>query len=186
MGHASIGHIGEAFLKLLYAKGSLSIREASEVLSKRGIKYQASEGNYKDPQLIAWAIEDQLFGCWNVDEKILVPSNPTEEQVQLLKDYADDLISDDADDDGFLPIDYVKWKYNKGWRKKYKEIDVIHNITHKSRRRTMIETTDEYWDCECEHNYIHPKAEEVCKVCGSSREDSPDSRLAEVRNMLFR
>ena len=23
---------------------------------------------------------------------------------------------------------------------------------------TDVETTDKYWDCECEHNYIHPKS----------------------------
>ena len=44
-----------------------------------------------------------------------------------------------------------------------------------------VETTDLYWDCECEKNYIHPKAHIHCLLCGARVEDQPDSRVNEVK-----
>lgn len=43
------------------------------------------------------------------------------------------------------------------------------------------ETTPEYWDCECEEEYIHPAGQSCCTKCGAVREDCPDSRLAEIK-----
>ena len=43
------------------------------------------------------------------------------------------------------------------------------------------ETTPEYWDCECEEEYIHPAGQPCCTKCGAVREDCPDSRLAEIK-----
>jgi hypothetical protein len=42
------------------------------------------------------------------------------------------------------------------------------------------ETTPEYWDCECEKDYIHSKTGPICDVCGALAEDQPDSRLYEI------
>lgn len=42
-------------------------------------------------------------------------------------------------------------------------------------------TTEKYWDCECEHNYIHSAAEEVCPKCGAHRDEQPDSIVSEVK-----
>ena len=44
----------------------------------------------------------------------------------------------------------------------------------------QIETTDEFWDCNCDHYYIHPKTDERCIFCGSWRADCPDSRVSEI------
>lgn len=46
-------------------------------------------------------------------------------------------------------------------------------------------TTDEYWDCGCDSNYIHPKTETVCSNCGAeyneeTAPDYPDSIYGEV------
>lgn len=43
-----------------------------------------------------------------------------------------------------------------------------------------IVLTEEYWDCECEHLYIHPKIDVYCKICGADRDECPDSRVNEV------
>jgi len=43
-----------------------------------------------------------------------------------------------------------------------------------------IELTDEYWDCECEKNFIHLRSQESCPVCKAEQEDQPDSRVSEV------
>lgn len=43
-----------------------------------------------------------------------------------------------------------------------------------------IETSPDFWDCECENNYIHPKEQPKCEICGAIREDQPDSRINEI------
>jgi len=49
-----------------------------------------------------------------------------------------------------------------------------------------IETTPDYWDCDCEVNYIHKKTNTLeCSFCQSSQEEQPDSRVNEVNKHLF-
>ena len=49
------------------------------------------------------------------------------------------------------------------------------------KRKVVIPfTTEEYWDCECEKNYIHPKSDATCLKCGCAHEDRPDSHTIEV------
>jgi hypothetical protein len=49
----------------------------------------------------------------------------------------------------------------------------------------MSETTDLYWDCDCENNYIHKKTDMTyCEICDAEEKDSPDSQLTEVILML--
>lgn len=48
-----------------------------------------------------------------------------------------------------------------------------------------IELTDEYWDCECEKDFIHLRSQESCPVCKAEQEDQPDSRVLEVLKYGF-
>jgi hypothetical protein len=41
-------------------------------------------------------------------------------------------------------------------------------------------TNDNFWDCECEEDYIHPKSETSCNICGAEADESPDSISTEV------
>jgi len=43
-----------------------------------------------------------------------------------------------------------------------------------------IVLTSEYWDCECEKNYIHPLSEKKCYICDVLQSDQPFSRVNEV------
>jgi hypothetical protein len=44
-----------------------------------------------------------------------------------------------------------------------------------------IETNENYWDCECEINYIHNKKKgNYCPICKTFEEDQPDSRQIEI------
>lgn len=43
-----------------------------------------------------------------------------------------------------------------------------------------METTTQYWDCECKEDYIRPREMDVCPICWAYREDQPDSRVNEV------
>lgn len=42
----------------------------------------------------------------------------------------------------------------------------------------------DYWDCECEHDYIHALDETVCERCGQTRESGPSSHENEVRDRV--
>ena len=46
--------------------------------------------------------------------------------------------------------------------------------------RRSCETTEDYWDCECEGFYLHSKDQDACPKCGSRHQDSPDSRVVEL------
>ena len=45
-------------------------------------------------------------------------------------------------------------------------------------------TTEYFWDCECEKNYIHSKSEYKCGECDYLHHEMPDSRTVEVIKML--
>ncbi len=47
-----------------------------------------------------------------------------------------------------------------------------------------IDLTFDYWDCECEDNYIHNKEELTCLVCKTVSDEQPDSRVNEVKDFL--
>ncbi len=48
-----------------------------------------------------------------------------------------------------------------------------------------IELTDEYWDCECEKEYIHLRSQEICPICKAGQEEQPNSRVIEVLKYGF-
>jgi len=55
------------------------------------------------------------------------------------------------------------------------------NYSERTDHTHEIETTPDYWDCECADNYIHRKTDTLeCLICQSSQEEQPDSRTNEV------
>lgn len=48
-----------------------------------------------------------------------------------------------------------------------------------------IKATEKYWDCECDNNFIHPKIQIKCNICGAIAEEQPDSRINEVLSQGF-
>lgn len=49
-----------------------------------------------------------------------------------------------------------------------------------------IELATDYWDCECDTNYIHPVSFIECALCGARRDDAPLARASEARDALAR
>ena len=45
-------------------------------------------------------------------------------------------------------------------------------------------TSDEYWDCNCDTGYIHPKTVTKCQKCGAIALEQPDSMICEVREHI--
>ena len=53
------------------------------------------------------------------------------------------------------------------------------------RRIKMILLNPNYWDCECESDYIHKKVEtNHCVKCDTYEEDQPDSRQEDVNEYI--
>ena len=45
----------------------------------------------------------------------------------------------------------------------------------------MIETNENYWDCNCEEDFIHERAKKkYCAKCNSLHFNQPDSRQDEI------
>lgn len=48
-----------------------------------------------------------------------------------------------------------------------------------------VSTTDKYWDCECDEDYIHAKSDTLmCVKCGAVAWESSDSMKSEVRRLF--
>lgn len=47
-----------------------------------------------------------------------------------------------------------------------------------------IKLNSNYWDCECEENFIHPRTQRKCTACEEHEEDMPDSRENEIKYLL--
>lgn len=45
---------------------------------------------------------------------------------------------------------------------------------------SRIRTTNKYWDCECDNDYIRKREETECHKCEAKRWEQPDSRINEV------
>lgn len=43
-----------------------------------------------------------------------------------------------------------------------------------------IITNNNFWDCDCEENYIHPVSQKQCEICGALEEDQPPARQNEI------
>lgn len=50
----------------------------------------------------------------------------------------------------------------------------------KNNKTCTIKTNPNFWDCECERDYIHTKHVNLCLNCGHTQEDMPDSRQDEI------
>lgn len=58
MGHAYLENISTFFVKRLYAKGRLSVRDCADALQKAGEQLQAAEGKYDEPYMLRMGLED--------------------------------------------------------------------------------------------------------------------------------
>lgn len=46
------------------------------------------------------------------------------------------------------------------------------------------ETDPNFWDCDCQRNFVHSKLETFCRVCGCCQHQQPDSRTHEVTRQI--
>lgn len=48
-----------------------------------------------------------------------------------------------------------------------------------------VVTNNNFWDCECESNYIHTKSTRLCSHCNAESDEQPDSHQSEVEALVY-
>ena len=48
-----------------------------------------------------------------------------------------------------------------------------------------VVTNNNFWDCECESNYIHTKSTRLCPHCNAESDEQPDSHQSEVEALVY-
>ena len=57
---------------------------------------------------------------------------------------------------------------------------------HNKGLESQFYTDSRFWDCECDHNYIHLKSvEDYCSSCGMDHSECSDSRVNEIDYKIF-
>lgn len=59
------------------------------------------------------------------------------------------------------------------------------NHTPEYRTSYEAETDPNFWDCDCQCNFVHSKLETFCCVCGCCQHQQPDSRAHEVTRQIL-
>ena len=133
MGHMYPKKECEAFLKRLYAKGALSMRDMCEYFLKHnfmvscaGSRGKGGEEDYYIYEMAMMAIVDWLRKPWVECRGVqIVTKEMTPPQSRALDAW---LVYDTIDWDSEKDMEdlfSIKWKYAPTWRKKYKEIPVL-------------------------------------------------------------
>jgi hypothetical protein len=140
VGHANLSNVSDFFVKRLYAKGRLSVKDCSDAMQKAGETIHASEGEHDEPYMLRMGLEDVIRFMLEFDrddgpDPIIEPIDPTREQRALLRKWRHGDFSDwDSGDDGeggeYGAFDAIEWKFAPGWRKRYPKIPKLRNVTH--------------------------------------------------------
>ena len=158
MGHANLTNISKFLARRLYAKGKLSIREMIAGLKRAGEEIQASEGAYNEYYMLAMGVVDVIcFWYLHHDSSTLARQhrthNPVIEPVDMTPEQQEvfDTWLNDEDDCIFMDnlevsvhedepypdvggrigiFESIKWRYARGWRKRYPEVPLLSNVTH--------------------------------------------------------
>ena len=135
MGHARLDNLDKILLRQVYAKGKVSIAELAQHAKKLGEGLCASEGIYNSDgeydhtygivrEGFEWCIRNHL------NNHILLPIIETDLQQDIFDDWE---LADDSWSEDFLEILHsIKWRFDKGARKKYldKTIKILYDVTN--------------------------------------------------------
>jgi hypothetical protein len=58
------------------------------------------------------------------------------------------------------------------------------NIDKYGKYTAYFTLNDNYWDCECEHDFIHTVEKNDCSVCRAIKEEQPNSRNNEIEILI--
>jgi len=136
MGHAYIKNLNDIFLKKIYAKGKVSLRECIDYCIKNKIPLHASEGNYFEEYMLQLGFaEVVLFHAhsWNENRHRpnVEPIIENDAQLKVISEFNRNGLSDiyESDNDGKI-FESIQWKFTKQTRKMYidKTIPIVENM----------------------------------------------------------
>lgn len=143
MGHANFSNFSRLFVDQLYEKGTVSIREVTDLAIEQKESVHASEGDYFDPCMIGKAFEEvvnfllkrhRLSHRSSKSRSIIEPIELTSEQEERYEEWLENEFDDwDCGDDGrggeYGVFDSIRWQFTEEWRTKYPEIPLLENFT---------------------------------------------------------
>jgi len=152
MGYANYTNLSRFFVRRLYAKGKLSMKEAVDAAVNAKETMHASECDYPEPYMLGMAFEEIVWfllkshsdgtkknkGFFEKDcscSRVVEPVEPlTDEQKNVLELWHDNDSSwpgvGDEPEGNYATLDSIQWKFCKGWRKRYPDIPLLGNVTH--------------------------------------------------------
>lgn len=144
MGHANLDNLSTFFVKRLYAKGKLTVKECVEGLMLKGETLHASEGEYDDDAMLSYGVEQVVRHLLDYrenegsrgskDSPVIEPATQlNEEQTRILSEWRTKGEGSNwsADEGGeFTVLDSIPWKFTKGWRARYKEVEPLTHVTN--------------------------------------------------------
>lgn len=133
MGHANVSNLSNFFLRKLYKKGKLSIRDCVDLMLDQGIKLQASEGEYEDKEMLEYGVEQVVNHLLEYPiplPPVINPVHLSKEQGDLLSEWLTDGEGDEWDQKEYNLLHSIVWKFNKGWRKQYSQIIPLTHISN--------------------------------------------------------
>lgn len=70
------------------------------------------------------------------------------------------------------------------------QMEMLVGINHHSDVVVMYDEetllNQNYWDCDCSHDYIQPVIKHHCEECGADRDDSEISHEVEVLQLVYK
>ena len=144
MGHANVSNLSVIFLRRLYAKGKISIREVAKLCVERGEVLNASEGNYDDEYMICFGLEnvvDFLLSPQKLKNgdmcSVIEPVKMTPEQKKVFHEWrgvdgnCDDWdCGDDGESGQYGMLDSIQFRFVSKWRSQYPDIPVLKHISN--------------------------------------------------------
>lgn len=143
MGHAHVLNLSEAFVRRLYAKGKVSIKEVAEACLQKGETLHASEGEYEEKFMICHGLEDVVLYLLSAHKftprskptPVIEPVGMTEEQERIFEEWATDAMFDwDCGDDGesgqYGVLDSIQFRFAPEWRKRYPDVPLLESVSH--------------------------------------------------------
>ncbi len=76
--------------------------------------------------------------------------------------------------------DWIVYYYKISSLPALKDITFDSNSIDEGKAKNQIITTTQYWDCDCNIDYIQPYTQKHCAVCNRNKEDCSNSRVTEV------
>lgn len=143
MGHARLTNLSNIFVRRLFAKGKVTIREVADVCLAKGETLHASEGEYEERHMVCFGLEDVVdfllkkhkYTPHGEPTPVIEPVDMTEEQQKIYEQWIDgDTTEWDCGNDGeggeYGILDSIHFRFAPGWRKRYPDIPILEHITH--------------------------------------------------------